>query len=200
MHLYYPENFTSTQTYQNSNFTFPHDTALSSSVENLKLHFFNPNYIVPAYIEYAVENGSLTPGQDLSIFNQLKNDPIFSILGVSFIKLKSLEEKLEKLFDEALKWKKTHVHGKYQKEINQYITEAYYGQMMIDVGNMTTVVQLMIINYIVNPEMFINDEFLLTLKAFNEIKMIELPVAITIYLARVIPMIIKLANMDYIID
>ena len=192
MHLYYPENFTSTQTYQNSNFTFPHDTALSSSVETLKSHFFNPDYIVPAYIEYV--------NQDLAIFNQLKNDPIFTILGVSFIKLKSLEEKLDYLFTEALKWKKTHVHGKYQKEINEYITEAYYGQMIIDVSNVTTIVQLMIINYIDNFDLFIDDDFLLILKEFNEIKMIELPVAITIYLARVIPMIIKLANMNYIID
>ncbi len=191
MLLYYPTTFTSTQTYQNANFKFPHDTALSSTYDQLKTHFYSPDYILPAYLSYG--------HYDIV----LEETELLSLLGVSFIKLKSLEEKLDFLFEEAFEWKKTHMHGKYQNEINQYITEEYANQMMIDVSNITTVVQLMIITYIdlkaKGENLLLDPEVILLLKEFIAIKMIILPVSIVIYLVRVIPIILKLANQNYII-
>lgn len=186
MILIYPKNFTSTQTYQNSNYTFPHNDALSVTTEQLKNHFYNPDYILPDYIKYS--------GRDISI-DMLKS-PVFTTLGISFIKLKNLEEKLDSLFDTAFEWKKTHVNPKFQHAIDHYITLHYYNEMVLMVSNLTTVVQLMIINYI-DGDLYIDDHIIALLNQFNAIRMTELPVGITIYLTRIIPILIALSKFDY---
>ena len=190
MILYYPHDFTSTQTFQNSIFTFPHDAALSLSVKDAEKHFYRENYILPAYIKYL--------GHDYD-YNVLKT-PEMAILGVAFMKLKSLEEKLDFLFTEAFKYKQTHLN-KYQEQIDQYITMAYYEDMLVMVGRLTTIVQLMIINYIDavghHHDFVIDDDVLTLLDKFNHIQMIEIPVSITLYLTRVIPILVELYDFDY---
>lgn len=188
MILVYPKNFTSTQTYQNANYTFPHNDALSAPLEQLKRHFYNPQYILPDYLLY-------TGRQDLSIENLQSEE--FTIMGISFIKLKNLEEKLDEFFNQALAWKMNHTNLKYQKLIDQYITVDYYHDLIVMVNNITTIVQLMIINDITYDDFQPDPRVIALLNQFNQLRMTELPVSITIYLAQVIPIIKDLADIPY---
>ena len=197
MILKYPKDFTSTLTYQNSNFTFPHASALSLKPDILINHFCDPDYILPSYIQY---------GQCRDVMSYL-NDERFNTLGVGFIKLKSLEEQFDYLFKQALEWKSHHTHGKYNTEMNTYITPHYYNLILVIVSELTTLIQLMIINVIDEVDQhdklpsWLNHPLIQTLHEFNQLLMIDIPVSITVYLAKIIPLLIKMSEQnDFIIQ
>ncbi len=79
-------DFTSTLTFQNSNYTFPHDAILNVNASYLKTWLFREDYILPDYIRYLKG--------PLSLIHILKTDPNFIIVGVAFMRLKGLEEYL----------------------------------------------------------------------------------------------------------
>lgn len=195
MLLNVPKDFTSTLTYQNSNYSFPHESILSLPADKLTSLFFSDDYILPDYISYMTNNNKQ------NIINQLKLNSDFTILGISFMKFKGLEEKWEELVKTALDWKSTHNHAKFQKQIDEYITNDLYETIYI-IQYITTMIQLMIINIISNiidynefPDWMNLPEFKnlihLLIKIVNT-KMISIPVSITLYLTQLLPLINQL--------
>lgn len=206
MNLLYPKDFHSTQTYQNANFTFPHDTGLSMSFAALKKHFYDIKYIIPAYITYGnpTFNGNMN-----DIIKILKDDDNFSILGTTFMRLKSLEEQLDTMFNNALEWKKkqTKPHTKYQQDIDKYITKDYYDHTVLAVNVIINYIQIMIINIIdytatrnKTPPFLHNkktETLIDMLKTFVNITTINVTAGITVYLIKVIPLLLNIY--DYLL-
>lgn len=147
MSLSYPFDFHSTMTYQNTNYTFPHDTGLSTSKDVLTEWFFDLKYIIPSYMKYGNTNFK---GNINDIINILKNDNYFALLGATFMRLKSLEEQLDNMFDKLIAWKKTQIkpHAKYQKEIDMYINDETYNKVLLELHVIINYIQIMIINII----------------------------------------------------
>jgi hypothetical protein len=195
MFLNYPDNFTSPQIYQNSNYVFPHNEILSLKYNYLKSIFLSDQYIIPDYIKF-YKNVEVKPIHDI-----LKLNEYFSILGVGFMKLKGLDEKFDQLVADSLLWSANHTHSKYQNLINLYINENL-NKYIYDINYITNIIQIMIIN-IVN-HVIDYDEFPLWMNTeeFNKIiniltdiiklTMIEIPVSETIYMVHIIPLIIEL--------
>lgn len=205
MNLIYPKDFHSTQTYQNANFSFPHDTGLSLSYDALKRHFYNTKYIIPAYIIYGNKTFHGNVGDTIKI---LQEDDNFSILGTTFMRLKSLEEQLDNLFMVALEWKKkqTKPHTKFQSLIDKYINKEYYDQMLLTIHVVINYIQIMIINiidYTTNNNktpLFLHkkktQKFIDLLKTFVDITTINVTAGIVVYLIKIIPLVIIIY--DYI--
>jgi hypothetical protein len=193
LHLNVPNDFTSTLTYQNNNYSFPHESILSLPVSKLTILLFDSSYILPDYIAYHGKN-------NVNIMNKLKLNKDFVILGVSFMKFKGLEEKWDNLLDISLEWKMSHTHNKFQDLINLYIHENK--EYEIKINYITTILQLMIINilnYLIDydefPSWMDSDEFNDIINILNQIinlNMITIPVSTTIYMARIIPLINEL--------
>jgi hypothetical protein len=199
-----PDDFTSTLTYQNSNYSFPHESILSLPVSKLTILLFDSSYILPDYIAYHVGNNNKN-----DIMNRLKLNKDFVILGVSFMKFKGLEEKWDNLMGVSLEWKMSHTHNKFQELINLYINEN--PEYEIKINYITTILQLIminIINYLIDyddfPDWMNLYEFNDIINMFNQfinLNMITIPVSTTIYVARTIPLINELYTVlnDFII-
>ena len=110
------------------------------------------------------------------------------------MKFKSLEEQVEALFARAMLWKHDHVNTRFQQQIDDYITKTYQNQLVPLVSYITTMLQLIIINVIVDTNYIITHDLLTLLNTFNAITMMNIDVSITIYLARVIPLLIDINN------
>lgn len=192
MLLNVPTDFTSTITYQNSNYSFPHESVLSLNTDKLTSLFFSDDYILPDYISYHDQNINKQ-----TIINKLKSNSDFNILGVSFMKFKGLEEKWEELVKTAIEWKSSHTHAKFQNQIDQYINDDLYQYIYI-IQYITTMIQLMIINIINNviddkfPDISEFKNIINILSKIINIKMISIPVSITLYLTQLLPLINQL--------
>jgi hypothetical protein len=205
MNLIYPKDFHSTQTYQNANFSFPHDTGLSLSYDSLKKYFYNTKYLIPAYITYGNNNFKGNYGDIIKI---LQEDDNFAVLGTTFMRLKSLEEQLDNMFMLALEWKKKQIkpHTKFQSLIDKYITTDYYNQMLLTIGVVINYIQIMIINIIdytvINHKTpsFLHgkrtQKLIDFLRTFVNITTINVTAGIVVYLIKIIPLIIIIY--DYI--
>lgn len=194
--LNYPDNFTSSQFYQNTNYyIFPHGEILSLKYDHLKQIFLSNKYIIPDYIKF-YKNVEVKPTYDI-----LKLNNKFSILGVGFMKFKGINEKYDQLVNDSLLWSSTHIHGKYQNLINLYINENL-NDYIYDINYINNIIQIMIINiinYVIDYEEFPSwmdsDEFNTIINILGDIitlPMIEIPVSETIYMTQIIPLIIEL--------
>lgn len=198
MILNYPDNFTSSQTWQNDNYSFPHNNVLSLKYNELKLLLLSDEYIIPDYISY------LSHDNPYQIINKLKLNEDFIILGVSFMKFKGLNEKWETLMQDSLEWKATHTHHKFQNLINNISNNMDYIYM---INYITNILQIMIINILYHaiyydfPSWMILPEFkfiINILKKIINLHMMEIPVSETIYIANIIPLLNELY--DYMND
>lgn len=205
MNLSYPVDFHSTLTYQNANFTFPHDTGLSMSYNLLKDWFFHEKYIVPSYIKYG--NPKAVNVQE--IIDILKNDKHVAILGTSFMRLKSLEEQLDTIYDKLIEWKGKQIkpHSKFQQEIDKYINLTTYNQLLPKINIVINYVQIIIIN-VINyvgihgkiPTYLHNNKTITLINLLNDfvnITTINIIAGNVIYLIRTIPILNKIY--DYLI-
>lgn len=203
--LLYPNNFHSTQTYQNSNFTFPHSDGLQLRCKNLYSWFFGINYIIPKYIKYSNMNFT---GDIKEILTILENNDIIKILGCTFMRFKSLEEQLERIFDSAQNWKINNISAKYQNQIDLYITKENYYDLLIKIPVIINYIQIMIINIIqytsiyytipiwVDQNIMLNLSILL--KKAVDITTIDIDIGNVVYLIRIIPLIYDIY--DYILE
>jgi len=199
MLLNVPNDFTSTLTYQNSNYSFPHESILSLDIKSLTLLFLSKDYILPDYINYYNTNINNT-----NIINRLKNNQDFIILGVSFMKFKGIEEKWDELINISLNWKQSHTHAKMQDKINLYINDNLIDNIY-KIQYITNILQLMIINIINHiidenefPEWMLLGEFKEIVKILNKlltIKTISIPVSITLYVTQIVPLINELYDL-----
>lgn len=194
MILTLPNNFTSTETWQNSNYYFPHVNVLSLKYHELKNLFLSDQYIIPDYISFLTKNKN-------NIYENLKLNEDFITLGVSFMKFKGLNEKWEQLMKDSLEWKSEHTHSKYNDIINLYINDKMIDYIYI-INYITNILQIMIINIIdelIHDKKYIIDSDKLQhivgiLKNIINLPMLELPVSETIYMARLIPLLDELYN------
>ena len=136
MILTYPQNFTSPLTYQNSNYTFPHQSILSLNVKDLIPMFYSDQYILPDYISYVTND---------NIIDILKSNNDFTILGVSFMKFKGLAEQWDHLIKTSINWKSSHTHKKFQCMIDLIENDE---EMIYKIDKITNIIQIIIINII----------------------------------------------------
>jgi hypothetical protein len=207
--LIYPKDFTSTQTYQNSNYAFPHTNGLSLNYEELINWFISDYYVLNDYITYGNGYSNIN-----YIKNQLSKNDNFTILGATFMRLKTFEEFLyNNMFITAIDWKNTHKHSKFQKEIDMYITDYYNNELKIIINTTLNYIQIMIINiinfYIKNnnfPVWLNNDitnNLIELLQKYLNLTTINIPVGNVIYLIKSIPLLIliyNILNSNYIIN
>ena len=200
-----PKDFTSSMTYQNIHYTFPHNEGLALSYTDLKNWFFKDNYIIPDYIQYSNPDFD---GDIYNVINLLKSNENFSVLGVSYMRLKTLEEKIidYDIFDIALDWKmnKSHRNPNIQQKINTYITEENKNNMVVVINNVLNYVQVMIIDIIYYCSKYsefpdwlyydITSVLIDKLNQFVVLKMMEIAVSITIYLSNIIPLLNDVEN------
>lgn len=206
MSLLYPPDFHSTITYQNANYAFPHDTGLSISYTALKEWFFNLKYVIPPYIKYGNPDFK---GNINDIIKVLSNDNYFSLLGATFMRLKSLEEQLDNMFNKLIEWKKTQIkpHAKYQKEIDNYININTYNELLLKVHVIINYIQIMIINVIDytvihgKTPSFLHtkktDKLMSMLEAYINITTINITAGNVIYLIKTIALLNKIY--DYLV-
>jgi len=188
-----PHDFHSTLTYQNSNYTYPHTGILTLNFRDVKNWFYDLNFFIPDYIHYYKEDVDVN-----EVMTILENNNNFTILGVSFMKFKGLEEGWENLVNESIQWSNNHTIPKVQPMIDIFINDDLldYG---IEISYMTNMIQIMIINiinYVVDHldfPLWMNDnkfkELIYNLNQIVNLKMINIPVSETIFLAQAMPSI-----------
>lgn len=189
MRLTYPQNFTSPLTYQNSNYTFPHQSILSLNVKDLIPMFYSDQYILPDYISYVTND---------NIIDILKSNNDFTILGVSFMKFKGLAEQWENLIKTSLDWKSSHTHKKFQSMIDLIENDE---EMIYKIDKMTNIIQIMIVNIIdevskggfpdwMNTDLF--HRIIALLEKIIHLPILSIAVSETIYVATIIPLLYEL--------
>lgn len=190
-----PKDFASPLTYQNSNYTFPHADVLYVNLDELKKTLFNNTYILPDYIRYNGGNVALT-------LQLLKNDQSFTIIGISFLKLKGLEEQFNQLYESAERYKLLYKHGKFDNLIQHYINDDYKIELDLMISKITTFIQIIMINIIsdvINDKSleWVNQNNLIELlDKFNRLYVKFTPTGVSeaIYFSHVTPLLIKIYN------
>ena len=206
--LIYPDNFTSPLTFQNSNFSFPHTGILALKPNDLVPKFYSIAYILPSYIEY-INNANTTNtnnntniNNNINIISILKSHIDFTTLGISFMKLKGLEEQLvdQHLFERAEDWLLNPTRT-IKPDMVRYINDNYKSLFLPAVSYTLTLVQLLIINVISQtmididyPQFLIDNTLITMLNKFNQLTMMDLDISIINYLSRIIPLILNIQD------